>query len=160
MDDRAGQWHKALNALSAFHITWQLYHIPSDFILFQGLPYCLALFTSWWRHDFSPDTHETPPIDVAFSENAFFSYLLNRSFMAFLVSFNGLFFLTNLIIFSIRNIATNVASTFTRTCQLFSIVVTSSKYVGNFGQRSNLTWRFEQYFLRFTDFSQSNQLVN
>ena len=39
---------------------------------------------------------------------------------------------------SIRNIATNVASMFTRTCRLFSIVVTSSKYVGNFGQRSNL----------------------
>ena len=43
------------------------------------------------------------------------------------------------ILEAIRNIATNVAPTFTHTCRLFSIVVTSSKYVGNFGQRSNLT---------------------
>ena len=49
-----------------------------------------------------------------------------------------------------RNIATNVASTFTHTCRLFSIVVTSSEYVGNFGHRSNLTCSFEQVFLRFT----------
>ena len=40
----------------------------------------------------------------------------------------------------IRNIATNVASMFTRTCRLLSIVVTSSKYVGNFGHRSTFTW--------------------
>ena len=62
--------------------------------------------------------------------------------------------------FPIRNIATNVASMFTRTCQLFSIVVTSSKYVGNFGHRTNLTWSFEQVFLRFTDSSKSSQFVN
>ena len=40
----------------------------------------------------------------------------------------------------IRNIATNVASEFTLTYGLFSIVVTSpSKYVGNFVHRSNVT---------------------
>ena len=39
----------------------------------------------------------------------------------------------------IWNIATNVASMFTRTCRLFSIVATSSKYVGNFCHRSNQT---------------------
>ena len=60
----------------------------------------------------------------------------------------------------IRNIATNVASMFTRTCRLFSIVVTSSKYVGNFGHRSNLAWSFEQVFLRFTDSSKPSQFVN
>ena len=60
----------------------------------------------------------------------------------------------------IRNIATNVAPMFTRTCRLFSIVVTSSKYLGNFGHRSNLTWSFEQVFLRFTDSSKLNQFVN
>ena len=40
---------------------------------------------------------------------------------------------------TIWNIATKDASMFTFTCRLFSIVVTSSKYVGNFGHRSNLT---------------------
>ena len=33
---------------------------------------------------------------------------------------------------------------FTRTCLLFSIVVTSSKYVGNFGHRSTFSLSFEQ----------------
>ena len=68
---------------------------------------------------------------------------------------------------SIRNIATNVASMFTHTCLFFfdcrdviSIVVTSSKYVGNFDHRSNLTWSFEQFFLRFTDSSELSQFVN
>ena len=60
----------------------------------------------------------------------------------------------------IRNIATNVTSTITRTCRLFSIVVTSSKYVGNFGHGCNLTWSFEQVFLRFTYSSKLSQLVN
>ena len=50
----------------------------------------------------------------------------------------------------IWNIAINVASTFTGTCRWISTVVTSSKYVGNFGHRSNLTWSFEQVFPRFT----------
>ena len=43
---------------------------------------------------------------------------------------------------------------------VISIVVTSSKYVGNFDRRSNLTWSFEQVFLRFTDSSKLNQFVN
>ena len=61
----------------------------------------------------------------------------------------------------IQNIATNIAPfTFTRTCWLCSIVVTASKYVGNFGHRSNLTWSFEQVFLRFTYSSKPNQFVN
>ena len=65
-----------------------------------------------------------------------------------------------LFVFTIRNIATNVASIFTRTCRLFSIVVTSSKYVGNFGYRSNLTRSFEQVFLRFMDSSKPTEFVN
>ena len=60
----------------------------------------------------------------------------------------------------IRNIATNVASKFTRTCRLFSIVVTSSKYVGNFDHWSNLKWSFQQVFPRFTDSKNSSQFVN
>ena len=60
----------------------------------------------------------------------------------------------------IRNIATNVASRFTRTCRLFSIVMMSSKYLGNFGHRSNLTWSFEQVFLRFADSRKPSQFVN
>ena len=43
------------------------------------------------------------------------------------------------LVSTIRNIATNVASMLTRTCRLFSIVVTSSKYVSNFDHKSNLT---------------------
>ena len=43
---------------------------------------------------------------------------------------------------------------------VISIVVTSSKYVGNFDHRSNLTWSFEQVFLRFTDSSKLSQFVN
>ena len=56
-----------------------------------------------------------------------------------------------------QNIETNVVSMFIRTCRLFSIVVTSSKYVGNFGHRSNLTRSFELVFLRFTDSSKPSQ---
>ena len=48
----------------------------------------------------------------------------------------------------IRNIATNVTTMFTRTCRLFSIVVTSSKYVGNFDHRNVLA-----SFLIFTESS-------
>ena len=62
--------------------------------------------------------------------------------------------------YEIRNIATNVATTFTRTCRLLSIVVTSSKDVGNFGHRSNLTWSFEQVFLGFTNSGEPSLFVN
>ena len=58
---------------------------------------------------------------------------------------------------SIRNIATNITSMFTRTCRLFSIVVMSSKYVGNFDHRNNLPWSFEQVFLWFTESSKPNK---
>ena len=42
---------------------------------------------------------------------------------------------------------------------VISIDVTSSKYVGNFDHRCNLTWSFEQVFLRFTDSSKLSQFV-
>ena len=54
--------------------------------------------------------------------------------MTFVYQFFHLFFFIR-----IQNIATNVASMFMRTCRLFSIVVNSSKYVGNSGQMNNLT---------------------
>ena len=60
----------------------------------------------------------------------------------------------------IRNIASNVASTFTRTCRLFSIVMTSWKDVGNFGHRSSPSWSFEQVFLGFTKSSNPSKFVN
>ena len=44
--------------------------------------------------------------------------------------------------------------------EVILIVVTSSKYVGNFDHKSNLAWSFEQVFLRFTDSSKLSQLVN
>ena len=43
---------------------------------------------------------------------------------------------------------------------VISIVVTSSKYVGNFDHRSHFTWSFEQVFLRFTGSSKLSQFVN
>ena len=60
----------------------------------------------------------------------------------------------------IRNIATYLASMFTYTCCSFSIVVTSSKYVGNFDHKSNLTWSFELVFLWFTNSSKPSQFIN
>ena len=61
---------------------------------------------------------------------------------------------------TIQNIATNVTSIFTRTCRLFSIVVTSSKNVGNFDHRNNLPWSFEQVFLGFTESRKPHKFVN
>ena len=47
----------------------------------------------------------------------------------------------------IQIIVTNVTSMFTRTCLLFLIAVTSSKYVGNYGQRETLhKARFPQMY--------------
>ena len=43
---------------------------------------------------------------------------------------------------------------------VISIVETSSKYVGNFDRKSNLTWSFEQVFLRLTDSSKLSQFEN
>ena len=43
---------------------------------------------------------------------------------------------------------------------LFSIVVTSSIYVGNFDHKNNLPLSFEQVFLGFTESSKPNKFVN
>ena len=43
---------------------------------------------------------------------------------------------------------------------IISIVVTSSKYVGNFDHRSHFTWSFEQVFFRFIGSSMLSQFVN
>ena len=50
---------------------------------------------------------------------------------------NTCIMILSLLAWIIHNIATNIASM--RTCQLFSVVVTSSEEVCNFGHRSNLT---------------------
>ena len=59
--------------------------------------------------------------------------------------------------FPIWNIATNVASMFTYTCRLFSIFVTSSKYVDNFGNRSSL---FLKLFPQIYGFQQAKPIHN
>ena len=57
---------------------------------------------------------------------------------------------------TIWNIATNVASMFTRTSWLFSIVMMSSKYVGNFGHRPFM--KFWVSFPQIFEFQQAKPI--
>ena len=87
-DDKAGEWHTAMNAASVLHITWHLYRIRHD--------YCLPLFSmplfsfgaiNVISMSYFLLRYAQKQIDALFSEIYLSHYLLNWVFMTFLVSF-------------------------------------------------------------------------